>query len=587
MIVVYNSKETNFTTNGLEVLDNCIMAEVTEEKNGTYELQLEYPTYGDDKWLQLVEGNIIKAPTPKNGDQLFRIYKKVKNMTSVTCYARHIFYDLLDNFIEKLNISNQKAEDAIKSILNSASYSHSFKAASDIANAASANYSMTNIVQAIMGDSENSFLNIWGGAIERDNFSIRIFAQAEDASGITIEYGKNLQGVEEDIDISGVVTRIMPSTTDSNSNSITLPEKYVDSPNINSYPYPKINNIEYSDITSDETTTTDQIYAELRKRAANEFAVNKLDEPSVTYTVNFIELSQTEEYKDFKELEQIYICDTVTVKHENLGIDISAQVVKYVYDAILERYNEITLGNFKQDFAVSYNKEVSSIKQEVVTSRVNVSEAVSGATSWISGDKGGYVTIGKNDDGQPVELVISDDLTMKTANNIWRWNSQGLQYSNQGYTGQYNNVFTMNGDMNVNISNSSKWICDDKSYISVQNGDLTKVTSGVSQKLFKNIEINTVTIALSKDANNINSGIQKVYLPDSFKNKNFRVVPITPSTDKASGYTISCIGASIPAAEINSQEGSFNLYAWYGRKDSSQQDVYGGNLSITYIALEV
>lgn len=585
MIVVYDSKETNFSTNGLEVLEDAIMAEVTEEKNGTYELQLEYPVYGNDKWSCLLEGNIIKAPTPKNGDQLFRIYKKVKNMTSVTCYARHIFYDLLDNLVEEVHISNQKAEDVLDSILNGALSPHNFKGTSNVANVNSADFKMINVVQAIMGDDENSFLNIWGGNIERDNFSIRVLAQVEEDSGISIEYGKNLQGVEEDIDISSVCTSVIPTTTDSDGKYYELPEKYVDSPNKDKYPYPKITHIEYSDIASEENNQEDAIYAKLREKASNEFSVNKIDEPSVTYTVNFIELGQTEEYKAFKDLETIYIFDKVTVKHENLGINISAQVVKYVYDAILQRYNEITLGNFKQDFAVSYNKEVNSIKQEVVTSKVSITEAVSSATSWISGDDGGCVSIGKNNAGQPVELVITDALNMEQAENIWKWDSEGLQYTKGGYKGSYSNVFNMDGS--INISPPSKWFCDANSYIWIQNGELVKNVSGQDKRLFNAIELNTVAVSLSKDSNNINSGSQKIYLPDSFKSKNFRVIAFTPSTEKVDGYTVSYIGADVPAGEINSNEGSFNLYAWYGKKDSSQQEVYGGQLSVTYMAIQV
>lgn len=93
IISIYNSKETNFEHNGVIVLSDCISCVVTEELNSVFEATIEYPIDERGKWQYLLEGNIAKI-----GDQLYRIYHKVKKLTSISVNLRHIYYDLLDNF---------------------------------------------------------------------------------------------------------------------------------------------------------------------------------------------------------------------------------------------------------------------------------------------------------------------------------------------------------------------------------------------------------------------------------------------------------------------------------------------------------
>ncbi|KEH91593.1 phage endopeptidase (plasmid) [Clostridium botulinum C/D str. BKT12695] len=336
IINVYDSKETNFEHNGLAVLDKCIRAEVQEELNGLYELELEYPIY-NKKWEYLIEDNIIKAPT-LFGPQLFRIYHKAKNLTSIKVNARHIFYDLLDNLVEEINIRGLSGKDALKKAMDNLAYTTNFKYFSNIS------WKNNIYLDDEKGDVENknpievlfTLISIYGGELRRDNLNFLWLENVGQDNGVVISYGKNIKGIEDDLNRDSVITRIKAVGQD----GLTLDEKYIDSPYINNYPHPKIKVVEFNDCND---------YESLRKAAKNYYKKNKCDLPILNYKVDFIELSKTEEYKDFKVLETLNLGDIVTVKHKILKIDVKQKVIKYKYDCLRNRYINIELGSFKEN----------------------------------------------------------------------------------------------------------------------------------------------------------------------------------------------------------------------------------------------
>ena len=205
MLKLFKPNETNFDHNET-ILKDVVSAEVLEESNGEFSLTIEYPAK-----LNLEAGQIIEAPTPR-GPQLFRIVKPTRVIGQrdyFRAYCRHIFYDLLDNFIEDTRPTNKTAGGALEDILNGSQYVHRFTGASDIATTNTAYYIRQNPVQAIMG-SGNSVLGLWGGHIVRNNFEITIKEQSLDR-GYEVRFGKNLIGLDEEIDVTEVVTRIYPT----------------------------------------------------------------------------------------------------------------------------------------------------------------------------------------------------------------------------------------------------------------------------------------------------------------------------------------------------------------------------------------
>ena len=440
MITLYRKNETDFTHNGICVLRDCIVAEVQEEINGAYELYVEYPLDGE-KYSAIQEERIIRVPTVQ-GNQLFRIYRKLRNMSIVQVYARHIFYDLIDNFIEDTNIVGKNGAAALDQLLKNTQYPHSFLVMSDIETIANSRVVRKNPVEAIMSDDDNSFFSRWGGEIARDNFDIRINRKRGSDKGVSIAYGKNLIGIEEDISLDSVTTRIVPIGFD----GLMLPEKYVDSPLLLNYDRPKIKKIEFSEIKAqsgdelkEDELPLEQAYEALRVAAKQLFEVAHIDIPSANYKVNFIELSKTEEYKDFNILECVLIGDTVSIRHKKLDLNIQAKAISYTWNALVKKYEEIELGNFKNSF-VDGMAAIDKIKDTLDNLDTTILESAKEvATDLINSGFGGFVRVHSD------RILIMDTEKEETAMCVWQWNKNGLGYSSTGINGPYGLAMTKDG----------------------------------------------------------------------------------------------------------------------------------------------
>ena len=353
MIILYEKNETDFTHNGLMILQP-IEAIVTEELNGDYSLKLTMPRGFSDIEIE----QIIKVPTPRF-NQLFRVYNSdVDMLGNPVFYARHIFYDLLDYFIEDTRPTGSGAA-AISKILADTP----FTGTSDIETVNTAYYQMISPVKAILS-ADNSFIEIWGGEIERDNFQIRMKNRVGADRGVSIRYRKNLTGLRFVTDLSSVATKIMPTGLKEDGQTLLkLPEKYVASPLIGNYVNEKVTRIHYSDIKVDEEMSESQALQALRSAATQEFEKG-LDKPQITATVEFIPLQDTEEYKDFAVLENVYLGDTVSVHHEDLNIDLVTKVIGYEFDALSKRYNKVTLGNTNPKYGDIQRQYVDKVNSE-------------------------------------------------------------------------------------------------------------------------------------------------------------------------------------------------------------------------------
>lgn len=359
-ITIYDSKEIKFVNNGLAILEDCYRCEVEEVMNGIYNLELEYPT-DNNKSKYLVKDNIIKASTP-NGEQPFRIYRVLENLDTTIVYAKHIFFDLVANFLMDCRHKFATCQQALEDILNSTLYKHNFTCSSNIIERINAYYIRKNPVEAILTE-ENSIVNMYNAEILRDKFKIVANDSIGKDNHVIIEYKKNLLGLEKDDDNSEVVTRVIPTGLSSKDVSIMINEIYVDSPLINDYINPIVKEYHFSDLKEDteKGITIDEVKRQLKIKAEELFSKDHIDLPKTNYRINFLDLSSTEEYKDFKALEKVKLGDIVTVKHKEMNIDIKRKVVKYRWDCINKEYIEIELGDLKQ----TLSKDISNINSKV------------------------------------------------------------------------------------------------------------------------------------------------------------------------------------------------------------------------------
>lgn len=402
MICLFPKDTTDFSTNGLKVLQP-IACMVKETVNDAYVLTITMPMWD----TSVSEDMIIRAPTPKNGDQLFRVYASdVDVLGNNVYYAKHIFYDLLDDFIEDTRPTNAAGAAAITAILAGTAFTGS----SDITAQNSATYQMINPVKAILGgndNDDNAFVNRWGGELERDNFTVRMNQRVGADRGVTIRYRKNLTGLTVKTDLSDVVTRIYTTGRQADGQTLLkLPEKYVDSPLIGNYAAPKVKRYDYSNIQvvtavdddHPQIITEAQALDQLRAAAAAEFAAGA-DKPTVSADVEFIPLETTEEYKNLAGLEKVFLGDTVHVYHEPLGLELTSEVVSYEYDALTQQYSSVTLGTVTQSVGSAQStvgKMATAAQKSADTAQSGVDEAKTEITQLngqitLKADKGSLV----------------------------------------------------------------------------------------------------------------------------------------------------------------------------------------------------
>ena len=339
-------------------------------KNGTEVVLLEKTTsswykmltpdgkqgYMSTDWLQYVRTEttlgqdeaVNEVVEPRQlRDQPFRIYRVVPELDKITVYARHVFYDLMDNMIRKYEPpATTTGANVVQGITSCCLSEHDFTFYSDLdSTAEEVAFENSNPVDAILGDG--GLVEKYGGELARDWFDVFLVKRVGSDTDVQIRQGKNLLGVSYDVDLTDVVTRIMPTGEDRDGNLLYLPEVYIDSPNIGNYPHPKWIHLavsEAKEVTEgDERKSKDQCYAEMRNAVQAEYDKG-CDLPTVTLKVDFINCAETEEYRDYKPLQDIFLGDSVRVIAPRIGVEVSMRMTQYTYDCLQRKYTAMTLG---------------------------------------------------------------------------------------------------------------------------------------------------------------------------------------------------------------------------------------------------
>ena len=485
--ILYRNFETDFTKNGIGLLPDCPKCRVTEELNGKYECEFTYPTTGQF-YSETSPDRIIKVKANEtSAPQLFRIYRNTKPMNNIVkFYCQHISYDLNGNTVTPFTQSKTNATTALNAILDHCYYAHRFSAVSSSSTQSKFELKVPVSPRKCLGGMEGSILDNFKGEFEFDNFTIKHYNSRGQDNGVTIQYGKNLTDITADTSIADVYTSVYPYATDEDGDYYELPEKVIELPSKSKYGEPRMLQLDLSAKFDSETRIT----AELLRQYTNQYiANNDIDDIKQNIKVSFVQLWQSKEYETISILERVKLGDIVTVKYPKLGVSVKAKVIKTVYDALNERYEEIELGQAKSNFADTLSKATSDLKavSDFVRTQPSVMEkAIKSATDTITGQTGGYVVLNSNDNDYPSEILIMNKPTIETATKMWRWNLGGLGYSSTGYNGVFGTAITMNGEIVADFITAG-----------TLNADLIK--AGTIQDVNENMSINMITGKITMD----------------------------------------------------------------------------------------
>ena len=473
--ILFSPVEKYFQNNGIGRLTECIRCVVTEERNGIYECEFDYPING--KWYDYILNNrcFIGVIHDDHHDvQPFEIYSFTAPINGiVTFYAHHISYNLSRVIVNDIE-ADTCAEAFIQ--LKSKSLTHNdFTFWTDKPTSGTFEVTVPDDVRSLLGGKSGSILDIYGsGEYEFDKYEVKLHAHRGLNRGVTIRYGKNMTDLNRDLDGSDVFNTVFPFWKSADGEIIvTLPEKYIASIN-DAIKYPWENETN-GNIMQDGDGHDIEFYhyvmkarpldlsaefqeapteAELRSKATSYLEKNKPWLPVNNITVDFVQLWESEDYKDVAALQRVSLCDTVAIYYPELGVtDAEAKVIKISYNVLTEEYDSMELGEAKSNFSDALKLSMHDDIAEIAGAEASsvAAEAVAYATQKITGGLGGYVVMNLNADGQPQEILIMDTDNMMTAVNVIRMNKNGIGFSMNGYEGPFLSAWTIDGHFNADF----------------------------------------------------------------------------------------------------------------------------------------
>ena len=491
LIILYDHDEEAFTSNGLGALPDAASCTVTEERNGGYEVEMEYPLTGSH-FNDIQKRRILYVkPNPYDDPQPFRIYSITKPINGiVTVHAAHLSYDTSGSIVKLFPADAGSASAAMSYLKNFSVPSTPFTFFTNVGKSGTMSVPKPSSIRSLLGGSDGSILDTFGGEYLFDKWNISLLESRGSNRGVTIRYGKNMTDLEQEENDTDFYTGVYPfwysESEDGGLVTLSANDGIVNAPG--NYDFVKIMPLDLSSEDFSKETTDSEGYtttiekpteAELLAAAQKYITNNKIGIPKVSLDVSFVMLAQAEEYKDFARLETVKLCDTVTVEFEKLGVKTTAKCIKTVYNVLTDKYDSIELGEPKSSLAETVSNQGTLIEE--VSDKSYMERAIQNATDLImSGKLGGYVTVTKN------EIYIADNKDLDKAVKVWRWNSGGLGYSSSGKDGPFGTAMTSDGKIVADYISTGNLDC---SVLNVSNihGDSILVDTigalnGINQK---------------------------------------------------------------------------------------------------------
>ena len=364
--ILYEKTETTFTSNGIGRLSDCLSCLVTEERNGIYEVEFTYPVSGV-RFEDITVGRIISCTHDEQGDaQPFDIYAKSEPINGVVTFrGRHISYRLNEITVKPFTAGSCAA--AIAGLKTNSIGNNLFTFWTDKSVTSDYTVAVPSKLRGLLGGEQNSLLDVYGtGEYEFSKFDVKLYLHRGQDTNVGIRYGKNLVDFTNEYSAGDIYTAVVPfwsgsETVQSGDESITvpvvvtLPEWYLSSGQSSPGGREIIVPMDLSADFSEKPTVN-----QLRTLATSKLSSSDAWVPAQTITVDFVQLWQTDEYKDYAPLQRLKLCDTCGVFVPMYGISLRVKVIKVVYNTLLDRYDSMELGDKPTTYAAVLEKNYDS-----------------------------------------------------------------------------------------------------------------------------------------------------------------------------------------------------------------------------------
>lgn len=475
-IYAYTAIPENLNDNGMALPDWQDLPEINRVLNGAYRFYGNYAKDGQYR-SYLKKGNFLKAQVEDGSYQYFEIYNIKKNLQSVSVTARHIGFMANKNFIINSFTANGNGTQIMNNLKAALTFKQRFNYLSNVGTTHQFTAKQVGPIDAIIGSNNGNqnLTGVTGGELEMDNFNLKLVKQIGSDNGFRIDFGVNLEAIDEDYDDESIINSLFliggVPDNDYDQDKEPITHGFLEIAGVND------SNRRIGKRENSECKTVE----ELKEWGQSLFDKDRIHEPKVTHTISMVALEHTLEYEDiYEELSSLHFGDVAHVRAKEVGIEVTERMVEYTWFPTLGKFKDIVLGNDLSLYTSTANNQTQELKRKIDNRTETLVQNVLNATAWITGNSGGHVVF--RPEKAPSEILIMDTNKVATAKRVWRWNLNGLGYSDNGVNGPFGLAMTSKGEIvadfikvgiiDVNVLQTS---------FNKATGDVLKLVSGALQ----------------------------------------------------------------------------------------------------------
>lgn len=445
---IYKPIEKDFSHNGLGILKDATRCDVTEEANGRYEVEIEYPL--DTRFKEYFEnGYQVKAkPNDLEEYMIFEIKNTYQdaNNNNILIYGVTRTYKIGNREVQRVEIKSQNGPSAMQSIMAGMDSVSDVVLFSDIQTVSSTLFEARNVLNCIAGE-QGSMLQYWGGEIKHEPFKLSLLQRRGRNNVGTVRYGKDLTGLKIKLDWSSIITRVLPYADLQNGDDGQTERIYgtaVDSDLIKNYPDIYARHIQFTEEQGVHNLES------LNRVAAKYFkSINPgSDQPKISIELELDKLTDSEEAKEFARLRNYGLFDTFKVYHKLYNIKIDSKITTVVYDSLNEKVKKIHAGEARMSFFTKQNYDLQETIKSL-TKKGYMSDFVDYITDLINGVEGGSVL--QYPKNRPHSTYYLDTDSVETAKDVMVQNNKGIGFSRTGWKGPFTTAWTLDGVLTLGM----------------------------------------------------------------------------------------------------------------------------------------
>lgn len=341
--ILYDTNETNFNSNGLGRLRDAIEVKVSEERNGVYEADFQYPVTGAN-FDRIKVGRIIGVTHNESEDiQPFDIVSYTKPINGiVTFHCTHISYR--QSYMTVVGSNINSLADAF-ALLKTAQPDNPFTYETDKTSTAymAGADGKPKSVRSLLGGTEGSILDTYGGEYEWDKFKVILHSSRGTTRPFSIRYGVNMLEYNEDFDTQGSYSSCIPYWTN-NTETVVGDRQFATGVTI-------ANRGECVPLDVSDKFENQPTKAEVEAMGLSVMNSRNAYNPTQTIHVEFARLQDVPDYENFRRLYQCNLCDTINVVFPDYKSTGQFKIVKTVWDVLRDRYESMELGDLSISLA--------------------------------------------------------------------------------------------------------------------------------------------------------------------------------------------------------------------------------------------